>query len=71
MKKSVQRILLIVFILGSIIPAYAQVTTSGMSGKVFTANEEVIGATIQAIHEPSGTKYGSITNMDGRFTLQG
>lgn len=34
----------------------AQVTTSSMSGKVVDqSNEAIIGATIQAIHEPSGT----------------
>ena len=49
----------------------AQVTTSGMSGKVVASGESVIGATIQAIHEPSGTRYGTVTNVDGRFTLQG
>jgi len=36
----------------------AQVTTSSMSGKVVDqSNEAIIGATIQAIHEPSGTHY--------------
>ena len=49
----------------------AQVTTSGMSGKVVASGESVIGATIQAIHESSGTRYGTVTNVDGRFTLQG
>ncbi len=33
--------------------------------------EEVIGATVQAIHEPSGTKYAAVTNVNGRFTIQG
>ena len=46
----------------------AQVTTSSMSGKVVDqSNEAIIGATIQAIHEPSGTHYGAITNVDGRL----
>ena len=49
----------------------AQVTTASMSGIVTTQNEPVIGATIQAIHEPSGTRYGAVTNIDGRFNLQG
>lgn len=54
------------------VSVHAQVTTSSMSGKVTDTNEEtIIGATIQAIHEPSGTRYGAITNVDGRYTIQG
>ena len=52
----------------------AQVTTSSMSGKVTVgdaAGEEVIGATVQAVHEPSGTRYTAVTNVDGRFSIQG
>lgn len=50
----------------------AQVTTSSMSGKITDSNNEVIiGATIQAIHEPSGTFYGGVTNTDGRYSIQG
>lgn len=50
----------------------AQITTSSMSGKVVdTTGETVIGATVQAVHEPSGTRYGAITNMDGRYSIQG
>ena len=33
----------------------AQVTTSSMSGKVTAQDEPIIGATVVAIHEPSGT----------------
>lgn len=49
----------------------AQVTTSGMNGKVVAGGENVIGATITAIHEPSGTRYNAVTNESGRFTIQG
>ena len=52
--------------------ASAQITTSAMSGKVTDSdNEAVIGATVQAIHTPSGTSYGAITNMDGRYSIEG
>ena len=50
---------------------WAQVTTASMSGVVSSNGEPVIGATIMAVHQPSGTNYGTITNMDGRFDLQG
>jgi outer membrane receptor protein involved in Fe transport len=63
--------LLAVFVLltGSL---YAQVTTSGMNGRVLdTNNDPLPGATVVAIHTPSGTRYGTITNLEGRFNLQG
>lgn len=50
----------------------AQVTTATMSGKVTdTNNQAVVGATVLAVHEPSGTRYGAITNLDGRYSIQG
>ena len=50
----------------------AQITTSTLSGKVVDANgEAIIGATVQATHTPSGTHYGTVTNMDGLYTIQG
>ena len=51
--------------------AMAQVTTSGMSGRVTGDNEEIIGAHIQAVHTPSGTKYVAVTNVNGRYSIQG
>ncbi len=51
---------------------YAQVTTSGMNGRVVDSNNDPMpGATVIASHEPSGTQYGTITNTEGRFNLQG
>ena len=52
--------------------ASAQVTTSALSGVVTDENQQaMIGATITALHTPSGTKYNAVTNMDGRYTIQG
>jgi len=53
-------------------PVYAQVTTSGMNGTVNTASgEKLPGATVIAVHEPSGTQYGTVSNAEGQFNLQG
>lgn len=49
-----------------------QVTTSSVSGRVSDEqNEPLPGATVIAIHEPSGTRYGTVTNMLGSYQLQG
>ena len=51
----------------------AQVTTSALNGQVTLkeSGEAVIGATVQAVHEPSGTRYAAVTNIDGRYNIQG
>ena len=49
----------------------AQVTTSGIDGKVTTNNEAVIGATISAKHLPSGTVYRAVTNANGLYSIIG
>ena len=53
--------------------ALAQVTTSSMAGKVTLegTEDEIIGATVQAVHEPSGTRYTAVTNVKGLFSIQG
>ena len=66
--------LLVVMLLTLSLTVMAQITTSSMAGKVTIddANgEEVIGATVVAVHTPSGTRYTSVTNVSGRFSIQG
>lgn len=71
MRKNIYAIFMcLLFLLSGI--ANAQVTTSSISGKIMSkANEPVIGATVKAVHEPSGTTYGAMTNADGLYTIQG
>lgn len=65
-------VILTVLLLLAAVGVNAQVTTASMAGKVTEAgNEPIIGATIQAIHEPSGSRYGTVTNVDGRYSIQG
>lgn len=68
MKKS-----LLIFVLSVVATfvAMAQVTTSALSGLVTDADGAVLGATVQAIHTPSGTRYGTVTNEKGTFAIQG
>lgn len=69
MQKRLQLLLaLLTFVVTS---AMAQITTSGISGKISSNGETVIGATVTAIHQPSGTMYRAVTNIDGRYTIQG
>lgn len=49
----------------------AQVTTSSMSGHVVDADGSVIGAKVVVTHIPSGTTYNAVTNVEGRFNLNG
>ncbi|MBF0957067.1 MAG: TonB-dependent receptor, partial [Alloprevotella tannerae] len=52
--------------------AHAQVTTSALGGLITDeSGQPAVGATIRAIHTPSGTRYTATTNADGRFTIQG
>ncbi len=48
----------------------AQVTTSGISGKVIdNSGAPVIGATVKATHTPTGTVYGVSTRTNGSYNL--
>ncbi len=48
----------------------AQVTTSNISGVIYDNNNQLLpGANITAVHQPTGTSYGGVTNFDGRFDL--
>ncbi|MBP4137924.1 TonB-dependent receptor [Flavobacterium geliluteum] len=48
----------------------AQTTTSSIKGIVKSSGNELLpGATILAIHTPTGTKYSGLSNEDGRFSI--
>ncbi len=54
-------------------PAHAQgVTTSSIDGVVTDPQKlPAPGVTVVAIHQPSGTKYETLTRSDGRFSIPG
>jgi hypothetical protein len=50
--------------------ASAQVTTGSLSGKVLDAQQQAVaGASVIAIHLPSGTSYEATSRGDGNFTI--
>jgi hypothetical protein len=52
--------------------ANAQVTSASLSGIVKDAsNVGMPGATVVAVHTPSGSKYGAISNVNGRYFIPG
>jgi len=48
----------------------AQVTTSNISGSVVDDQDQaLLGANVVAVHTPTGTRYGAITNENGLFKM--
>jgi hypothetical protein len=67
MKKTILSLLLLL-VVG--VSGFAQVTTSTISGIVKTEKGETLpGATIQVVHVPTGTKYGTSTNLSGKYVV--
>lgn len=70
--KKLKLLLLTLFMLLNVGVALSQVTTSGITGVIDDEeNSTLPGATVLAIHEPSGTQYGVATNVFGQYTIQG
>ncbi len=51
----------------------AQVTTSSINGRIMemmdNAEEPLLGATVQALHGPTGTKYATSTDIEGYYRI--
>ena len=55
-----------------VVSGYAQITTSSMNGRIADAQGESIpGATVIAVHTPSGTQYYAVANEEGQFFING
>lgn len=62
---------LIAMMVFTVSSAMAQLTTSSMAGKVVANGEELIGAVVEAVHTPSGTRYTAVSNEKGMFAING
>ena len=70
MKQSVKRFFaLLGGAVVSIVCAFAQVTTSSISGQISDNEGVVAGAAVVAVHTPSGTTYYSTTNGNGTYRI--
>ncbi len=64
-----QALSVLLVILISIIKVNAQETTAEIQGLITVGNAGIAGASITAIHQPSGTKYVTTSRNDGRYNL--
>src|SRR5512143_73443 len=76
MKLRIRRTLVFIAFCALLLPArhaLAQgVTTGSITGTVVDAQKQAVpGATVVAVHEPSGTRYEAVTRADGRFSIPG
>ncbi len=55
-----------------VVSAYAQITTSSLNGRIAdTKGESIPGATVIAVHTPSGSQYYAVANEEGQFFING
>ena len=64
------RALIVLALLFTGFSSFAQVTTGSISGIIADdKGEGLIGATVVAVHVPSGSRYGATTSASGRFNF--
>ncbi|MBR3291795.1 MAG: TonB-dependent receptor, partial [Bacteroidales bacterium] len=72
MKKTFKCFLAAAAFLMMVFSAQAQVTTSSLAGQIVDeGGEPLVGATVIAVHTPSGTQYYAVANEEGRYAIQG
>ena len=72
MKQTIKSLLLSLAAMLFVVSAYAQVTTSSMSGFVADeSGEPLTGAVITAVHTPTGSQYYAVANDKGQYHING
>jgi len=72
MNQLIKKLLPLVALLFFSFSASAQITTSSINGQILSdSGEKLVGATVIAVHVPSGTNYYAVANIDGRYAIQG
>ena len=68
----IKRLLLSAITILTVFYTFAQETTSQIQGTILTdAKQGLGGATVVALHTPTGTKYSTSTRKDGHYNLPG
>ncbi len=65
-------VMLLTLVMNGSIALSQGVTTAAINGVVKDkSGKGLVGATVVALHEPTGTKYGAIVMTGGRYYIQG
>ena len=71
MKKVFMYLLSVLAAMLFVVSAYAQVTTSAITGKVSDASGAVSGAAVIATYTPSGASYYAVSDANGQYRING
>ena len=71
MKGALHPLMILTLLLGFSLSAWGQgATTSTMTGRITnTGGQAMEGATVLAIHTPTGSKYGAVVNVNGYYRI--
>ncbi len=69
MKQTIKSLLLSLAVMFFAVPAFAQVTTSTISGHVTDKDGAVPGVAVVAVYQPTATSYYAITDKNGNYRM--